>query len=268
MIDGYDSTVTISAGLRNVLLVWTLPGLGLIAAGLAGLLVGNDSSLVTDSFGDFAVALRIGTGLLSLVTIITSIVWAVRTWSNIRRVGKRAKVGAWDVIKRHLVFMVASVFFFVMGLITQSVAILVFAGLLLYLAMSFVSFLILAMVRLFWRTGSPPIGLEEDLPHYGLVWFSTWLLFSSFAGAGEYKGFSIQLASLLTIGTGFCCTVAAVTGAKLVGEISRRHDERLAAIIDTVDLDPDARPEVTSQQIESAWNSSESLVSFDSVGGH
>jgi hypothetical protein len=49
-----------------------------------------------------------------------------------------------------------------------------------------------------------------------------------------------------------------------VSEISRRQDDRLAAIIGSVDFDgDDDRREVTTQQIETAWASSETLVSFN-----
>lgn len=261
MVDGYDSTVTISAGLRNLLLVWVLPGLAMIIVGFMGMLRTARSTFAVETFDAALVSLRFGSGLLSLVTIVVSIVWAARTWSNIRRVGKRAKVGAWGVIKRHGWFMLLAIMTGIMSLFYPPL-LLVSVGA-MFFAFSVVPFLVLALVRLFWRTGSPPIGQEEDLPHYGILWFVSWFIYSTLSGSGEYSGLSIDQVSVILIITGISCVTAAVTGAKLVTGISQRHDERLATIIGGLDLDQDEATEVTSRQIESAWADSENLVSFD-----
>jgi hypothetical protein len=263
IVDGYDSTVSISAGLRNVLLVWVLPGLAMTFLGLGGIFAAGGGSLVRTSFTELVFAIRVGTGLLSMLTVIVSIVWSVRTWGNIRRLGKRAKIGVWDVLKRHGLFFVASPVLLILGVFVNPV--LFIMGLIaLYLAFSVGPFLVLAVIRLFWRTGSPPIGLEEELPHYGIVWFTSWWIYTSLAGLGEFEELSLRAASMITAAAGVSCVVAAITAAKLVTDISRRHDERLAAIVSSVELDTeDEQQEVTSQQIESAWAVSETLVSFD-----
>ncbi|MFT7598359.1 MAG: hypothetical protein ACI8TP_001280 [Acidimicrobiales bacterium] len=266
MVDGYDSTVSISAGFRNVLLVWILPGIGMLLASFIGLVRPGRSSFGDDVFNTTLLAIQAGMALLSLVTIIVAIIWAVRTWSNIRRLGKRAKIGALDVMKRHFIFFVSSVGLGLLSLFLESIRVplLVVSALTMFLAFSFIPFLILALVRLFWRSGSPPIGLEEELPHFGLIWFVTWFAYSTLAGSfTEYAGFSLTILSTVLLVAGFSCIVAAVTGAKLVTQISRRHDERLLSIISNLDLERDGKTEVTSSQIESAWENSESLVSFD-----
>jgi hypothetical protein len=147
MVDGYDSTVTISTGLRNVLLVWVLPGLAMALLGLAGILNPGGGALVQDSFSEMLFALRVGTSLLSLLTVVVSIVWAVRTWGNIRRVGKRARVGAWTVVKRHLAFFLISPFLFIGGAFLNPVFFLI-GAVVLFLGMSLGPFLVLALIRL------------------------------------------------------------------------------------------------------------------------
>lgn len=46
MIDGYDSTVTLATALRNILLVWVIPGLAFVILG--GMGFGSSTRLMED----------------------------------------------------------------------------------------------------------------------------------------------------------------------------------------------------------------------------
>lgn len=263
MVEGYNSSVTVAHGLRNVLLVWILPAAAMIVLGALAI-VKPDATWIGSSFASIATTLRIAVGFLSLVTTIASIVWMVRVWSNVRRVGKRAKVGALDLFKRHVGFVLLGMALLIGSVFSGNAApILALAGgVLLWIGVSFIPFLILAAMRLFWRAGSPPIGLEEELPHYGIVWFASWFGYSSMVGIAEVPELPILVASALIVLQGIACLVAAVTGARLVVEIAERQDERLQAIINQLGSENDREKTVTSSQIESAWENSEGLVSF------
>ena len=263
MIDGYDSTVTLATALRNVLLVWVLPGLALVILG--GMGFGNSTRLMEDQHVRWLGAIRAGTVLLWAVTAVIAVFWAVRTWGNIRRVGKAARIGVWKIFMRHFWFFVSSIFFGVAAIVNSSDArLFIMLSLLMGLiASAFVPSVMLAMVRLFWRSGSPVNGgLVDELPPYGTAWFATF--YGYFSTDGLYT--VPQLRSyehLITIFSGLCCMTAALTGARLVSAISRRHDERLQMIIAQVESDDSREASVTSNQIESAWASSENLVRFE-----
>ncbi|MDA3039407.1 MAG: hypothetical protein O3C27_07710 [Actinomycetota bacterium] len=263
MVDGYDSTVTLATALRNVLLVWALPGLASVILG--GMGFGNSSRLMADQHVRWLGAIRAGTVLLWVVTAITAAFWAVRTWGNIRRVGKAARIGVFKIFMRHFWFFVSSIFFGVAAIVNGSNArLFIMLSLLMGLiASAFVPSVILAMVRLFWRSGSPVNGgLVDELPPYGTVWFATF--YAYFSTEGLYSVPELRdYEHLITIFSGLCCMTAALTGARLVSAISRRQDERLEMIIAQVEIDDSREGNVTSHQIESAWANSESLVRFD-----
>lgn len=263
MVEGYSSAVTVSHCLRNLLFVWVLPAAAMIILGALAV-VKPDATWIGSSFASVAAALRVAVGFLSLATTITAIVWLVRVWSNVRRVGKRAKVGAFDLFKKHVGFVVFGVVLLVASIFAGNAApMLALAGIVFcWLGISFVPFLILAAIRLFWRSGSPPIGLEEELPHYGIVWFASWFGYSSLLGMAEIPELPVLAASLVIILQGVSCLVAAVTGARLVVEIAERQDQRLGAIINRLGSEDEREKTVTSNQIESAWEDSETLVSF------
>lgn len=263
MVEGYSSAVTVSHCLRNLLLVWALPAAAMIILGSLAV-VRPDATWLGSSFSSVATALRVAGGFLWLLTVIMSIVWMVRVWSNVRRVGKRAKVGAFDLFKKHVGFVVFGMVLLVGAFFAGNAApMLALAGVFfMWLGFSFIPFLVLAAVRLFWRSGSPPIGLDEELPHYGIVWFASWFGYSSFLGLAEIPQVPIQIASLVLVLQGISCLVAAITGARLVVEIADRQDERLSAIINRLGSEDEREKTVTSNQIESAWEDSETLVSF------
>ena len=263
MVEGYSSAVTVSHCLRNLLLVWALPAAAMIIFGALAF-AKPDATWIGSSFASVAVTLRVAVGFLSLITIITSIVWMVRIWSNVRRLGKRAKVGAFDLFKKHVGFVIFGTILMVAAFFAGNAGpmLLIAGGFFLWLGFSFIPFLILAAIRLFWRSGSPPIGLEEELPHYGIVWFGSWFAYSSLLGVAEVPELPVQAASLAIILQGVTCLVAALTGARLVVETAERQDERLGAIISRLGSDEDREKTVTSNQIESAWEDSEALVSF------
>lgn len=263
MIDGYDSTVTLATALRGILLVWLLPGLAFVILG--GLGFGNSTRLMEDQHLRWLGAVRAGTVLLWVTTAVAAAFWAVRTWGNIRRLGKAARIGVFKIFMRHVWFFVSSIFFGVAAIVNSANArlFLTLSVLMGIVASAFVPSVMLAMVRLFWRSGSPINGgLVDELPPYGTAWFATLYAYSSTEGlytVPQLAGYE----NLITIFSGLCCITAALTGAKLVLAISRRHDERLQMIITQVETDDSREASVTSNQIESAWASSENLVRFE-----
>lgn len=263
MIDGYDSTVTLATALRNILLVWVLPGLAFVILG--GMGFGNSTRLMDDQHLRWLGAVRAGTVLLWVTTAVAAVFWAVRTWGNIRRLGKAARIGVFKIFMRHFWFFVSSIFFGVAAIVNSSNArlFIMLSVLMGIVASTFVPSVMLALVRLFWRSGSPINGgLVDELPPYGTAWFASLYAYSSTEGMYAVP----QLAGyehLITIFSGLCCITAALTGAKLVQAISRRHDERLKMIIAQVETDDSREASVTSNQIESAWASSENLVRFE-----
>ncbi len=265
MVDGYRSTLTISTALRNVFLIWTIPSVVLILLGVLALDRHRYSSVddsVTRSIGSLQIALS----LLSIATFVMCVVFAVMSWNNVRCVGKSTKIHYWDVFKRHLKASGLGVVCMIVAGISSDLApiFIILAALLWTYAGMFVWGWIFEVVKMLWRSGSPPVGYEDALPHWAIGWMVALVIHFSTAGYEEVQGSQPRMFAILTIVSGVSGFVAALLAARLVVAISQRHDARLTTILTQLDADSgNDGALVTSKQIETAWEDSQSLVSFD-----
>ncbi len=259
MVDGYDSTITVSTALRNVFYIWVLFGMVMVVVGLNG--IGNEFN---EHQTRVLLATRVAVGALELYTLVLSAIWVARCWSNVRRLGKTARVGYWQIAKRHLMAVPIMIVLWIVMIFVPSFrlfGLLAIVGCGVFLSLMWVA-MAYQTVNMLWRTSSPPTGLEEGLPHYAVVWVVAWVLHSSAMGMVESGAANPSSASLAMMLGGLLAMVAAVTASMLVVAIARRQDDRLFVIINQVDGD-DENKVVTTKQIENAWSDSERLVQFE-----
>jgi hypothetical protein len=265
MVDGYYSGLTVATGLRNLFWFWVIPGGLLTVLGVLALSRHRFSS-EDDLLVQAITSIQMGMALLGFFTVVAFIVFAVRTWANVKCLGKRTKIGYWSIFKRH---MLASVLGFAAtigaGFMPDVAPILVPLAVVLFVyGGSFLWGWFFEIIRMFWRSGSQPTGVEDELPHWGVGWMAALFVYSSSAGYVEAYRTSPRLFALVAILNGVSCVIAALLAAKLVVELSRRQDERLATILTQLDRERGETSEpVTVKQFESAWETSEKLVRFD-----
>jgi len=262
MVDGYDSTRTLSEALKYVLWISVLVGVGMIGTG--GLAAVSSSSSVEDA-QRYLVAIRTGPSILFLFTGLLCVAWMVRSRSNVRHLGKSKRIGVWKRIKAHLVAFVGAVLLTIGAFIVPDLGpllVLLALVLILYSSMWF-QFLMLDSVRMLWRTSASgqELGQEEDVAHFVLIWFWAWITFAFALGVGDVPALAVPTRGLVSIIGGIALIVAAILAARVVVEISRRQDARLEAIMNNVDDDKAVSvAPVTTSQIQSAWLDSESLI--------
>lgn len=261
MVQGYDSTFTVSTMLRNIFLLWVLYGVALLVFGLL--------AFGSDPFGEFGQTSRrvmesliTGGTVLLLCTFVTSGAWVARSIGNVRRLGRPTQIGVLSRIRQHVLafcFGFVAVMFAIFIPPLAVVFVLVAAGLFFYSQMWF-HLVVLDVVRMLWRGSSPPNGQQEDVDHYVLIWFWSWVLFLSCLTA-DLSNLDVSprtQASVAIVG-GAACVVSALLASRLVMEISKRQDARLFAIIREVDDEHHASP-VTDQDIAAAWNRSAGMI--------
>ena len=261
MVEGYDSTITISTALRNVFLLWVLYGLALLVFGLLAF-AADPLSESADTNRRALDALQSGGTLLLLFTFVVSGSWVAKNIANVRRLGRSTAIGVLSRIRQHILafcFGFVAVMFAVFIPDLALVFLLVAIGLFFYSQMWF-HLVVLDVVRMLWRSSSPPNGQHEDVDHYVLIWFWSWVFFLSCltADVADVDVSPRTLASLAIVG-GAACVVSAILASRLVMEISHRQDARLFAIIREVD-DEHLAPPVTDQDIAAAWNRSASMI--------
>ena len=262
MIDGYDSSITPAAAIGNITLIWILPALGWVLLGMASMAAGDLSSIGNQR--QLVSALKTGSLLLLAVTFLFATIWAVKTYSNIRRLGKKPGIGAGTFIKRQL-FAIVGVIVGAVGYVASpdyksSFLTILFLGL-----ASVVPVLSLEGMKMFWRTSSPPIGLEDALPHAAVIGFGAvfgHLAALRFVLLADFTSFFTH--AIIMVLAGLLLGLAAYFLAPLFAKVSIRQEDRLAAIISNVAADSeDSAAPVTNEQISEAWQSSQELVSFD-----
>lgn len=262
MIDGYDSAVTPAAAVRTIMLVWLIPALAWIALGLASMAAGSSDDFANRD--QLARSIQSASATLLGVTFVAITIWAVKSYFNIRRLGKKAGIGVGPFFKRQILSMVmvtvGGVGYFVSEDLQSSFLTILILGL-----AGVVPMFSLEGMKMFWRTSSPPVGLEDALPHGAIIGFAgaiahlaalRWLVLETSIG--------YFTESILMMVAGIMLGVSAVFLAPIFGQVAARQENRLQAIISNVDVTPQraAKP-VTNEQISEAWQSSENLVSFD-----
>lgn len=261
MVTGYDSTFSYSVALRNVFLLWTIFGAALIMCAI--LASSADPLSARGESSQRAIdALRSGSVLLFLFTFVACGGWMSKSIANVRRLGRKATIGVLARVKRHIVAGCLGIMSLFFGLLIPSLAlafVLLGVGLLFYSQM-WLHLILLDAVKMLWGTSSPPNGQHEDVDHYVLVWFWSWVLFISLIATDvSANELSPSAEHALLIIAGGACVVSAVLASRLVMSISKRQDARLIAIIHEVDDGAEAKP-VTDQDIAAAWNRSASFI--------
>lgn len=261
MVEGYDSTFTISMALRNLFLLWTLYGLALVVfAALA--FVANPLSEAANTTQRTVDAVRGGSLFLFLFTVVVAGAWYAKCVANVPRLGRKATIGVFARLKRHVMAFCLGCMSLLFIFFIPSLAVLfvVAAICLFFYSQMWFHLLLLDIVRMLWSTSSPPNGQKEDVDHYVLVWFGSWVMFISLlVSDADAAGIDQQAMNGLTVLAGGACVVSAVLASRLVAEISRRQDARLFAIIREVDEAEEVKP-VTDQDIAAAWNRSAGMI--------
>lgn len=260
MVQGYDSTFTLALALRNLFLVWTLYGLAQMVFGFMAF-AADPLSTSAGRAERTLQAVHTGGWVLLLFTFVVSGAWVAKSIANVRRLGRKAAIGVLGRIRRHILAMCFGFVAVMFGLFIPSLAIALFvvAFALFFYSQMWFHLVVLDVVKMLWRGSSPPNGQQEDVDHYVLIWFSTWVLFVSCLGA-DVSGADLasRTFAAVSIVGGAACVVSAILASRLVIEISRRQDARLYAIIREVD--EEYAPPVTDEDIEAAWNRSAGMI--------
>lgn len=260
MVQGYDSTFTSSVMLRNVFLVWTVYGAALIIFGVLALSADPlDGSAVRA--GRSLDSIRAASIPLMLFTLLVCADWFVKSLANVKRLGRKPNIGVFARLKSHFLAFCFGVMALIFALIIPPLALVlvIVAVSLFFYSQMWLHLILLDVVKMLWGTSSPPNGQHEDVDHYVLLWFWSWVVFISLLATdtAEVDLGSDALSTLLVIAGGFC-VVSALFASRLVMSISRRQDARLFAIIHEVDDEVD-KP-VTDQDIAAAWNRSATML--------
>lgn len=260
MLDGYNSTVTVADGLRLVHVFWIAAGGVMLAVGATNVSSGaREPSTMVD-------ALRSGAGLALVLTVVAWMFWAIQFWANIPRVGRKARLGIWDLSKP---FLVTGTLAGIAGLVALgseslrgrvgSAALLLFG-----LTLMILPRVALETMNLFWRSGTGVGEPSSGPPLPAKAWVgATWVLVLGVVvgGVADLDG---RQAALGVIGLGLAAIAAGVCGVIVFPQMSERIDDRVSAIVSEVEGDaaPDDGVGVSDHQIESAWADSEGLVNF------
>ena len=261
MVEGYDSTFSISVALRNVFLVWTLYGMGLLIFGILAFAANplSDGGATSQRTID---AVRSGSVPLFLLTFVFCGGWMAKSIANVHRLGRKASLGVLARLRQHILAgcfgFVAFMFAFLIP--PLAVAFVLVAVALFFYSQLWVHLLLLDAVKMLWGTSSPPNGQHEDVDHYVLIWFWSWVLFISLL-ATDVSPTDVPARTMdgLMVVAGGACVVSALFASRLVMTISKRQDARLFAIIHEVDDGAETKP-VTDQDIAAAWNRSASFI--------
>ncbi len=263
MIDGYDSSITPAAAIRNVTLMWMIPAIGWILIGMGAVAAREPSNMANHD--ELVGAVEMASALLLGVTFVFATIWAVKTYSNIRKLGKKPGIGFGKFFQKQIFSMVAiaigTIGYFAVEEYESTFITLILLGL-----AAVIPLFSLEGMKMFWRTSSPPIGLEDALPHGALIGFGSVIAHLAALRFIVLGSSLVEFSNtaFVMIFAGVSLGSAAFFLAPLYAKVSIRQEDRLAAIISNVDADAEASAKpVTNEQINEAWQSSEQLVSFD-----
>lgn len=261
MVKGYDSTFTISVALRNIFLLWTLVGGALLVFGVMAASTDPLSAQAATTQRTID-AIRSGSLLLLVFTFVACGGWLSKSVANVHRLGRKASFGILARLRRHILAACFGVIalVFVLFIPPLALAFLLVAVSLFFYSQMWLHLVLLDVVKMLWGTSSPPNGQHEDVDHYVLIWFWSWVAFISLLVADMSPNeFSPQTLDAFTMVAGAACVVSALLASRLVMAISKRQDARLYAIIHEVDEGAEAKP-VTDQDIAAAWNRSAAFI--------
>lgn len=269
MIDGFDSIETLSAAMSTIFLVWLIPAFGALFVAFVGFGAGADAEAIS-SFRQLAQTLQVAEAVLGFFTVFMFAYWVFRARENVRRLGKRHKIGLGRIFLRHFAAVLVAVGAFLMAALVPNLAttgVVVGVLSLIWFGLMF-NMMAFSAVQLLWRTSSQPTGSEDELPGLGLVWLVSWVISGWSLGVVQSQSGDVALSTgteAIALGVhGFALGAAAVTIASLIKQIAARQESRLLAIIAYVDVDvAGTNGAVTTDQINNAWERSSNLVDFN-----
>ncbi len=273
LIDGYESTVTLSSITRNVLFTWLLPATAMMYLAYAERAPVEAEPVQADR-------LRFGAQYASFLLLVATCaliaIWTMRSWSNQNRTGPRPSLGMWSRVRRHIPGMIPVLIGVLLrpligdqwGIVTPMI------GIGLVWVVSLVPLLLVDIYRMIWQRSASPDSGSADMPPLA-VFFNLALglavtlivldeLVIGSSSSSDIVGLLAEGRWLVRGLQGLSMAVAAVSGAQLIVLVGRRQDARLVYIVESSASSPIGKSSVvTEQQVLLAWQESESLLDFD-----
>jgi hypothetical protein len=263
-VEGYESIITYGTALWVMQFLWALVGVVVIGLGVGVVVLGSTET--GRALLRLFQALGYGIGLLAVVTVLASLVWAGQASFNVPKLGRSASLGQVAIVGRHLPGLVIGLALLVAAgrfdeyerpLRLTGGAALVWGFLLL-------AGLGLGVLQMLWRSSA--LGRSANVrPNRDFVlWFAGTVLFAYGSMAAEsLDNLSIEATGFLVILTGIGMLLASTMAIRFIPLIAKRQETRVAAILQSFnDEDPGTQP-VTAQQIEEAWDASSDLFQVD-----
>ncbi len=269
LIDGYESTVTLSAVTRNVLLAWLIPAAGMIVLGIETYR-GQGARLSEDQLVRLLASTHFASALLLVASIAVLLMWTMRSWLNLAKIGPKPALSIWPKLRLHL----PAFAFGVIGTLLRSVLgaesvvaqVMMVIGLVGGLAI--VPILLIDTYRAIWQRSTSPKSGSIEMPTrtivlvFSLVIAVSIVVLNKIFGDGAIS-ISGDIAWFMTVGEGLTVGCAGWTAATLVNEIGRRQDTRLVYIVESSREEKAGSQIVTDSDLDSAWEASEGLLEFE-----
>jgi hypothetical protein len=265
-VAGYESVLSTGSALSVVHLVWVLIGVVVTSLGVGMLVLGAGSD-GADSLERALRSLGYGIALLTFVTTVLAIVWAVQAAANVSRLGRSPGFGQATILARHLAFLIAGAVMLAAAprlseleaAVRLAGGVVVLSGLLMSAALGH------GLLKMLWRTSALGDASREAPNREIGIWFVSICIFTYASAATEYlDDVSVEATGLLALAAGLGTIGAAVTALRIVPGVGHRQEERLRAILASFgEGDENTAQPVTDQQIEDAWSSSSDLFSVD-----
>jgi hypothetical protein len=263
-VEGYESIITYGSALWVMQLLWAVVGVVVIGLGVGVVVLGSTETgkALLRSYQ----ALGYGIGLLSVVTVLASLVWAGQASFNVSKLGRSASVGQVGIVGRHLPGLgIGLALFVAAGRIDEYERPLrLLGGAALVWGFLLLAGLGLGVLQMLWRSSA--LGRSATVPPNRdfVFWFAGIVMFAYGLMAVEsLDDISIEATGFLVILTGTGVLVASAMAIRFIPLIAKRQETRVAAILESFnDEDPGTQP-VTAQQIEEAWNASGDLFQLD-----
>ena len=239
---------------RLVTALWIMPALALSGTGLLGLLGGFSESL-----GEWMVTIVGSTSLLSIFSVVVGLWWLLKVWANARRLGRAPVLQLIETVGQHGVMFVAGVICAAAGTVLVP---LLYLGVLLLIGSSMlVPRLARRLIDELWATSSPYLGSESHT-NLSIVWVAAYLVTGAAWGSVELAVSAGRFAPLVATVAGVGMLVWIGVTIRLIGEVSRRQDERLRSIVRGVRVavevtTPDRPPD---RDVADAWQSSAEII--------
>lgn len=265
-VDGFASVASSGAALSAVHAVWAVTGLVTLFIGV-GVMVNGPTSDLGDSLLRTYRSLGYGVGLLTLITTMLALVWAVQAALNVPRLARTAHFGQFGIFVRHVPGLVlgAVLIGLAPGFETIERSLRLVGGVLVLWGILLPAGLGHGALHMLWRTSAIGKAEAEPANRSATVWFVGVVAFCYASSAAEYLG-DLQPAAqgALAVVAGAGMVVAAHAGLRLVPAIARRQDARLGLILGSLGEDETAEHQpVTAQQINDAWAASRDLFTVD-----